>query len=55
MDCMKSDMKEKGYVSDNAMSDRTEWKKKTCCARRPKIKMMMTKIIKRRVDKSKKK
>jgi hypothetical protein len=31
MDCMKDDMKIKG-VSMNMMSDRREWKKKTCCA-----------------------
>ncbi|KAJ8710705.1 hypothetical protein PYW08_009220 [Mythimna loreyi] len=30
MDCVKSDMKEKG-VSDSVTDDRTEWKKKTCC------------------------
>ncbi|KAJ8709025.1 hypothetical protein PYW07_008851 [Mythimna separata] len=31
MDCVKTDMKEKG-VSDVMTGDRTEWKKKTCCA-----------------------
>ncbi|KAJ8707262.1 hypothetical protein PYW08_011396 [Mythimna loreyi] len=31
MDCVRSDMKEKG-VSDSLTGDRTGWKKKTCCA-----------------------